>query len=156
MQLDAYLENNEIIRSDRVKEETHHSIVYSPDASCKKTALPICLEDVLASLSSMKSENQVTLPLHGKSSIVDYMVIVSGTSDRHVKSIADKLVYDLKNLGCGYFCPELGQDNAWVLLDLGVIIVHIFKQETRDLYALEKMWSVNSDRSLMSEAVQHR
>ena len=101
------------------------------------------LDVVLSSLSAMKSENQVVIPLNGKSSLVDYMIIVNGTSDRHVRGIADNLTNDLRDNGYGSYIAELGQDNAWVLLDLGEIIVHIFKQETRELYALEKMWSVS-------------
>lgn len=112
----------------------------------------INLDEVLTSLSSIKSENQVVIPLQGKSSLVDYMVVVSGTSDRHVRAISDKLVSDLKDNGHGNFIPELGEDDAWVLLDLGEIIVHIFKQETRELYALEKMWSV-SDTNFVRETI---
>lgn len=101
----------------------------------------IQIDDVLNSLSAMKSENQVIIPLNGKSSIVDHMIVVNGTSDTHVKAIANRLVKDLKDFGYGQFTPELGQNDAWVLIDLGEIIVHIFKKETRELYALEKMWS---------------
>lgn len=113
---------------------------------------PIRLDDVLTSLSAMKSENQVIIPLNGKSSLVDYMIIVNGTSDRHVRAIAGRLVSDLRDNGCGHYIPELGQDDAWVLLDLGEIIVHIFKQETRELYALEKMWSA-SDTKRVPETI---
>jgi ribosome-associated protein len=112
-----------------------------PQKKPKKPSVP--LDVVLSSLAAMKSENQVVIPLNGKSSLVDYMVIVNGTSDRHVKGIADNLTNDLRDNAYGSYIPELGQDNAWVLLDLGEIIVHIFKQETRELYALEKMWSVS-------------
>jgi ribosome-associated protein len=117
-------------------------------ASLENLKNPIRLDDVLASLTDMKSDNQVIIPLHGKSSLVDYMIIVTGTSDRHVCAIANRLVSDLKDKGCGYYTPELGQDNAWVLLDLGEIIVHIFKQEVRKLYALEKMWSFSDSKTI--------
>jgi ribosome-associated protein len=112
-------------------------------SSLENTKKQIQLDNILISLSAMKSENQVIIPLNGKSSLVDYMVIVNGTSDRHVRAIAGRLVSDLRDNGYGHYIPELGQDDAWVLLDLGEIIVHIFKQETRELYALEKMWSVS-------------
>jgi ribosome-associated protein len=107
----------------------------------KKQSIP--LDFVLFSLSEMKAQDQVVIPLNGKSSLVDYMIVVNGTSDKHVRAIADNLISDLKDNDYGHYIPELGQDDAWVLLDLGEIIVHVFKQETREIYALEKMWSVS-------------
>ena len=103
-----------------------------------------CLDDVLSALDLAKAENLVTIPLIGKSSLVDYMVIVSGTSERHVSAIAESLVKNFKDKGFGHYSKEGGESNAWVLMDLGNIIVHIFKPETRELYALERMWSVRT------------
>lgn len=103
-----------------------------------------CLDDVLSALDLAKAENLVTIPLMGKSSLVDYMIIVNGTSERHVSSIADSLVKTFKEKGFGQYYKEGGENNSWVLLDLGNIIVHIFKPETRELYALERMWSVRT------------
>ena len=102
----------------------------------------IPLDLILTALDDAKSENLVTLPLDGKSAFVDYMVIVNGTSDRHIASIADNLARALKNNGYGHFKPEGGENGNWILMDLGNIIVHIFKPEMRELYALERMWSV--------------
>lgn len=117
----------------------------------KKKNIP--LDFVLSSLGDIKAQNQVVIPLHGKSSLVDYMVIVDGTSDRHVRAIADTLTTALKDSGYGHYTPELGQDDAWVLLDLSEIIIHIFKQETRTIYALEKMWSISSNKKNETEII---
>jgi len=102
----------------------------------------IPLDLVLNALDNAKSENLVTLPLDGKSAFVDYMVIVNGTSDRHIASIADNLSRTVKKSGFGHFKPEGGENGNWILMDFGNIIVHIFKPEMRELYALERMWSV--------------
>lgn len=73
--------------------------------------------------------------------MADYMVIASGTSDRHVASIAHRLHDTLKDAGAPYLTME-GQDTAqWVLVDTGDVIIHLFKPETREYYNLEKMWS---------------
>ncbi|MEM6602560.1 MAG: ribosome silencing factor [Pseudomonadota bacterium] len=103
------------------------------------------LDFILTILDKAKSENLVTLPLEGKSNFVDYMVIVNGTSDRHIASIAQTLSEELRQNGYGSFHPEGGENGNWMLMDLGNVIVHIFKPEVRELYALEKMWSVRCD-----------
>lgn len=102
----------------------------------------IPLDLILNALDASKSENLVTLPLDGKSAFVDYMIIVNGTSDRHIASIADNLSRTIKKCGYGHFKPEGGENGNWILMDFGNIIVHIFKPEMRELYALERMWSV--------------
>ena len=102
----------------------------------------IPLDLILTALDEAKSENLVTLPLDGKSAFVDYMIIVNGTSDRHIASIADNLSRTVKKSGFGHFKPEGGENGNWILMDFGNIIVHIFKPEMRELYALERMWSV--------------
>ena len=82
------------------------------------------------------------IDLRGKTAIADYMVITSGTSTRHVNSIADKLLQDLKKHDVSGIEPEGMELCDWVLLDAGDIIIHIFKPETREIYNLEGMWSV--------------
>ena len=83
----------------------------------------------------------VTIPLEGKSSIGDFMIIASGRSDRHVGAIADQIQTKLKEAGHARARVE-GQDTCdWVLIDTGDIIVHVFRPEVREFYNLEKMWS---------------
>ncbi len=98
------------------------------------------IEAIAASLADAKAEDTVTIPLQGKSSIADYMVVTSGRSNRHVAAIADRLMSDLKDEGYGKLSAE-GMENAdWVLIDAGDAIVHVFRPEVRAFYNLEKMW----------------
>jgi len=99
------------------------------------------LAQVLAWLDDAKAENVVTIDIRGKSSIGDYMLIASGRSDRHVGAIAEQLQRRLKEEGYGRARIE-GQPHCdWVLIDIGDIIVHVFRPEVREFYNLEKMWS---------------
>lgn len=90
-----------------------------------------------------KASNVVTINLQGKTDIADYMVIASGTSDRHTSSLAHNLVQDIKErLGLNYVYVEGISEGNWVLVDVGNVIVHIFKPEYREMYNLEKMWAL--------------
>lgn len=98
------------------------------------------LELIENTLDNNKAEDIVTIDLKGKTSIANYMVIASGTSNRHVASLADKLKYELKQKG--YSATSEGEEKAnWVLIDAFDVIVHIFCPEVRDFYNLEKMWN---------------
>lgn len=91
-------------------------------------------------LDDNKAEDIVTIDLKGKTSIANYMVIASGTSNRHVASLADKLKYELKKQG--FTASSEGEEKAnWVLIDAFDVIIHIFCPEVRDFYNLEKMWN---------------
>jgi len=89
----------------------------------------------------MKAEDSVTIDLAGKSSIADYMVVTSGTSNRHVASIAERVIKDLHKAGIKNVRVEGKQQGDWVLIDAGDVIVHVFRPEVRDFYGLEKMWA---------------
>lgn len=104
------------------------------------------LNTITAWLDDAKAENIVTIPLKGKSSIGDYMVVASGRSDRHVGAIAEQIQRKLKDAGQGRVRVEGQPQCDWVLIDTGDIIVHVFRPEVRDFYNLEKMWS--ADRTL--------
>ena len=99
------------------------------------------VEHVLAWLDEAKAEDIVTIPLDGKSSIADYMVIASGRSDRHVGAIAQQIQSKLKDLGLGRVRVEGLESCDWVLVDTGDIMVHVFRPEVREFYNLEKMWA---------------
>jgi ribosome-associated protein len=99
------------------------------------------LKIVLERLEEMKAEDIVTIDLTGKSSIADFMVVASGRSNRHVGSVSDDVVEHLKNAGLKNIRIE-GQPHCdWVLVDAGDVIVHVFRPEVRDFYAIEKMWA---------------
>jgi ribosome-associated protein len=98
------------------------------------------LTQVQAWLDEAKAEKVVTIDIRGKSSIGDYMLIASGRSDRHVGAIAEQLQRKLKDEGVGSRIEGQPQCD-WVLIDIGDIIVHVFRPEVREFYNLEKMWS---------------
>ncbi len=91
-------------------------------------------------LDDNKADDIVVIDLEGKTSIANYMVVASGTSNRHVASLADKLKFELKQKG--YSATSEGEEKAnWVLIDAFDVIVHIFCPEVREFYNLEKMWN---------------
>lgn len=98
------------------------------------------LERILASLDDDKAEEIVSIPLRGKSSMADHMVICSGRSSRQVAAISEKLTDRLKQ-ELGILCKVEGKDQGdWVLIDAGDVVVHVFRPEVREFYQLEKMW----------------
>jgi len=96
---------------------------------------------VIEALEDSKAEDIVRLVLDGKSAIADEMIVVSGRSNVHVSSIADKLTETLKANGHRDLRVEGQQHCDWVLVDAGDVIVHIFRPEVRVFYNLEKLWS---------------
>jgi ribosome-associated protein len=96
---------------------------------------------VLASLDDDQAVDTVTIPLAGKSSIADHMVVASGRSTRQVASMATKLAEKIK-AEFGRSARIEGLPTAdWVLIDAGDVIVHLFRPEVRSFYNLERMWS---------------
>jgi ribosome-associated protein len=95
------------------------------------------------SLEDGKAENVVTINLNGKTDIADYMIIASGTSSKHASFLAENLVQKIRKVEPHAISAIEGMvEGNWVLVDTGDIIVHIFKPEIREVYNLEKMWSV--------------
>ena len=100
---------------------------------------------VIDALEDMKAKDIVTLDVKPLTSVADLMVVASGTSNRHVKSIAENVREKVKLNGLQPLGIE-GDDVAeWVLVDLGDIIVHIMLPDTRRFYDLEKLWSMSPD-----------
>jgi len=99
------------------------------------------LAHLIAWLDEAKAEKVVTIEIRGKSSIGDYMVIASGRSDRHVGAVSEQIERKLKEEGHGRVRIEGRPRCDWVLIDIGDIIVHVFRPEVREFYNLEKMWS---------------
>jgi len=96
---------------------------------------------ILDQLDEDQAQEIISIPLAGKSSIADHMVIASGRSTRHVSAIADKLAQRIKQ-EAGRSVRVEGLPNAdWVLIDAGDVIVHLFRPEVRSFYNLERMWS---------------
>jgi ribosome-associated protein len=100
------------------------------------------LNFVKDTLESIKAENVTILPVSELTTITNYMVIVTGTSTIHVRSIADKLIEQAKLQKINLLSVE-GQEHAnWVLVDFGDVIVHVMQESVRGYYDLEKLWSV--------------
>lgn len=102
------------------------------------------LEIITRSLDDDKAIEPVVIDLGGKTTLADYMVVATGTSQRHIASMAEKLVERLKAAGHDYVVAEGLEDpsTSWVLIDAGEVIVHLFRAETRAFYDIERLWSV--------------
>ncbi len=98
------------------------------------------LKVTLESLDNDKGIDIVSIDLIGRSSIADYMVVVSGNTVRQVKAIANNLIKKYKEIGLRLPSPEGMSNGDWVLIDAKDILIHIFRPEVRDFYSLEKMW----------------
>lgn len=118
----------------------------TPKQTTKTATLAVedVLETVTNSLDDSKAEDIVTINITEKSALADYMVIASGRSNRHVNAVADHLLRELKNTGAGNARVEGLESADWVLIDVGDVIIHVFRPEVREFYALEKMWQMPS------------
>lgn len=103
---------------------------------------------VLDALEDLKAQNISEVDVRGKSSVADLLVVASGTSSRHVKSIADEVVRKAKQAGNPPIGVEGQREAEWVLVDLGDVIVHVMLPRTREFYGLERLWSIGPDSEL--------
>lgn len=96
-------------------------------------------------LEDMKAKEVVTIDVRGRSTVTDYMMVASGTSKRHVASVAQEVLDKLKSEGIQPIGVE-GQDvGDWVLVDVGSVIVHVMMPDARSFYDIERLWSVASE-----------
>ena len=105
---------------------------------------PTVQDVVLDALADMKAVDIRALDVRGLTDITDTMVVASGTSDRHVKSIADRVVQRCKEAGFRPFGLEGERDGDWVLVDLHDVVLHVMLPRIREFYALEKLWEGGS------------
>jgi len=103
---------------------------------------PEILRDlVIDALNDRKGQDILALGVSEATSFTDYMVIATGTSGRHVKSLVDLSVERAKSAGCVPFGVEGEKNLEWVLIDLGDVVVHVMQAEARDFYDLERLWT---------------
>ena len=108
----------------------------------------------VAALEDLKANDITVLDVRGKTSIADYMILASGTSDRHVKSLANNVSVETKKAGIQPLGIEGQETGEWVLVDLMDVIVHIMQPRTRDFYGLEKLWSMDAAPSRGEESAE--
>ncbi|WP_084244199.1 ribosome silencing factor [Rhodoplanes sp. Z2-YC6860] len=121
----------------------------APRATARRAPAPVSkrpdatetLRLILGQLEDMKAEDTVTIDLKGKTAFADAMVVTSGTSNRHVGAIADRVLQNLKKAGVPGTHVEGMPHCDWVLIDAGDVVVHVFRPEVRAFYDIEKMWA---------------
>ena len=96
---------------------------------------------ILDTLDDMKARDIQVLDVRGKTAVTDYMVIASGTSDRHVKAIAETVAFRAKDGGETPLGTEGLAEGEWALVDLNGVVLHVMLPKVRDFYNLERLWS---------------
>lgn len=108
---------------------------------------------VVEALDDLKAVDVRVINVRGKSSVTDVMVVATGTSTRHVKSLADNVVVKVKQNGVIPLGVEGEDVGEWVLVDLADVVVHVLQAETRDFYQLEKLWETEPANRAKSSSV---
>lgn len=96
---------------------------------------------VVDALDDLKAVNTVALDVTALTDVMDYLVVTSGTSNRHVKSLADNVCLEAKKQGQRALGVEGEDAGEWVLVDFGDVVVHVMLPATRDFYDLERLWT---------------
>ena len=99
------------------------------------------LKLIIEELSLNKAENIISINLKNKSPMADFMIIASGRSQRHVLALGEKILQRAKESKLTKYLIEGQKSGEWILIDIGDIIIHLFKPEIRKHYNLEKLWS---------------
>ncbi len=123
------------------------AVAKAPTARRKTAAKPAAADlrkVVVAALEDMKAIDIKVLDVRGLTDVADFMVIAGGTSDRHVRSVAQRVVEKAKEAGFRPHGVEGQQDGNWVLIDLSEMIVHVMLPRVREFYGLEKLWDMTA------------
>jgi len=122
------------------KHQIHHS----------RQSRPMC-EVAQAALEEAKGDNIVLLDVRQLTDITDYMLVATGTSERHVKTLAERVLERMREAGWRHLGMEGLEDADWVLVDFVDVVVHIMRPLTRERYNLEGLWDENLGKLLTSE-----
>ena len=99
------------------------------------------LNNIINDLEENKAIDIVSIDVTKKTSMTDYLVFATGTSNRHISSMSHSVYTKLKKLNITKSRIEGNNNSGWIIIDSGDVIVHLFKKESRKFYNLEKMWS---------------
>jgi len=108
---------------------------------------------VLDALVDMKARDVSVMDVRGKTPVTDYMIVASGTSDRHVKAIAETVAFRAKEAGEPPLGTEGVSEGEWALVDLNGVVLHVMQPKVRDYYNLERLWSAPAAVALKPTAV---
>lgn len=97
-------------------------------------------QEILAAIADAKGQDTKTLDVRAVTDFTDYMIIVSGTSSRHVQTVVDKVRVHMRERGVRPVGSEGEATGDWVLIDFGDVVVHVMRPQVRDFYNLEKLW----------------
>lgn len=102
---------------------------------------------IVDALDDLKARDVKVLDVRHLTTITDYMIVASGTSDRHVRSVADRVIERAGEQGVKPYGVEGEEKGDWILVDLQDALVHVMQPETRDFYNLEKLWDISETRN---------
>ncbi|MGK0442656.1 MAG: ribosome-associated protein [Pseudohongiellaceae bacterium] len=124
-----------------VATKRQYTVTYRKVLMMKFTAETV-KDAAIEALENLKGKEIVTLDVKALTSVTDYMLVCTGSSSRHVKSLADNVYIELKKQGLQALSVEGKIGSDWVLVDFGDVVVHVMLDEARNFYELEKLWSV--------------
>ncbi len=107
-------------------------------------------QEILAAIADAKGQDTKVLDVRGVTDFTDYMIIVSGTSSRHVQTVADKVRVHMRERGVRPVGSEGEATGDWVLIDFGDVVVHVMRPQVRDFYNLEKLWGEGARTTVLS------
>ena len=102
---------------------------------------------VVDALEDIKAQDVQVLDVRKLTPIMDFMIVATGTSDRHVRSIADRVIEAVEEKSVKALGVEGADGGEWVLVDLGDVVVHVMQRKVRELYQLEKLWAIKPARA---------